>query len=110
MRLNVSFLDGGSTRQRTFDFKVSNNLLQAHISFKSAWQVLLAARAHSVSQLAKTSLTNDSATSLTVKWLIWQVEAADALKLVSIYFSLLHTGGQDFNSCLLLLHVWLIIN
>jgi len=71
MELQVSLLDPGPTSHGTFNLKLANYLIEAHIGLEPMRQILLTVGAHFLPQRAEAGLADDSAALLAIKWRFW---------------------------------------
>lgn len=82
MQLHISLLYSQAAFLRTLNFKLINNLLQAHVRLESLGQINLTVWTFLGSQLAKTGFTNDCSTLSTIIRRFWKIKANYALQLL----------------------------
>ena len=86
MKLQITFLDPGSTIHGAIDLEFANYLIKAHIGLEPMWQILLTIWALLLSQLVKATLANDGSALLAVEWGFWQLETHNTLELFEAQF------------------------
>ena len=84
MDLQVALLDATTAAERTVNFELADELLNAAADLEPRWQGLLALWTLPLRQACEALFAKDGATSVTVEWRLRQLHADDALEGVEV--------------------------